>query len=168
MEQFMNVLNNDICDKCCNNTCIEHNINVSDIVTSVNQLKADKHDGSTNFYTDHIKNGTHKLYVYISLLFSSMIKHNSVPEEMLMSTLIPLIKNKRKSASSSDNNWAIALSSALCKLLDNVILNKLGNILATSELQFGFKKKHSTVMCTFVVDEVIQYYTNMNTPVNVC
>jgi len=31
----------------------------------------------------------------------------------------------------------------------------------TSHLQFGFKKKHSTTMCLFVLNEAIDYY-NLN------
>ena len=39
-----------------------------------------------------IKNGTHLLNVYISLLFSSMLVHGTVPAGLLLSTLVPLIK----------------------------------------------------------------------------
>ena len=31
--------------------------------------------------------------------------------------------------------------------------------------QYGFKKSHSTVHCSFVVNEVIQYYKNNNSNV---
>ena len=29
-------------------------------------------------------------------------------------------------------------------------------------MQYGFKKKHSTTQCTFVLEEIIQYYRNRN------
>ena len=51
------------------------------------------------------------------------------------------------------------------KLLDLIILNAHREKLDTCELQFGFKSKHSTTQCTFVLNEVAQYYTNHNTSV---
>ncbi len=32
--------------------------------------------------------------------------------------------------------------------------------LSSSDLQFGFKAKHSTAQCTLAVNEVVNYYTN--------
>ena len=52
------------------------------------------------------------------------------------------------------------MCSALSKLLDYIILEKFENVLVTSDSQFGFKKGHSTTQCSFVVNEVIQYYKN--------
>ena len=57
------------------------------------------------------------------------------------------------------------MCSALSKLLDYVILEKFENVLVTSDSQFGFKKGHSTTQCSFVVNEVIQYYKNRNSNV---
>ena len=34
------------------------------------------------------------------------------------------------------------------------------HVFQTSDLQYGFKQRHSTNQCTFVVNEVIQYYSN--------
>ena len=34
------------------------------------------------------------------------------------------------------------------------------HVFRTSDYQFGFKKNHSTIMCTFSVNEVAQYYLN--------
>ena len=95
-----------------------------------------------------------------------MIVHGYVPNDMLLSTVIPIPKNKRNSLNNSDNYRAIALSSALGKLLDNVILEKYKEYFQTTDLQYGFKKGHSTSQCTFVLNEVIKYYNNNNTDVN--
>ena len=94
-----------------------------------------------------------------------MIKHGSVPDKMLLSTLVPIPKNPRKSGGDSDNYRAIALSSIIGKILDQIILCKNLDLLQSCDLQFGFKRKHSTTQCTFVIQEVIDYYTRNNTPV---
>ncbi len=50
-------------------------------------------------------------------------------------------------------------------MLDKIILQKCSGVFLSSDLQYGFKQKHSTNQCTFVVNEVIQYYMNNNTNV---
>ena len=54
---------------------------------------------------------------------------------------------------------SIAISSLLSKILDNVIIERQQDFLSTSNYQFGFKAKSSTVLCTTMVNETIQYYT---------
>ena len=83
------------------------------------------------------------------------------PESMILGTMIPIPKDKKKSLCSSSNYRAIALSSNFSKILDWIILIKEKNSLCTSELQFGFKKGLSTTQCTFCMLEVIDYY-NVN------
>ena len=39
-----------------------------------------------------------------------------------------------------------------------MVLDKFSDSLCTSELQFGFKAKHSTNMCTMVLKETLAYY----------
>jgi len=94
-----------------------------------------------------------------------MIAHGSAPSNFRLSTLVPIPKNKRKSINDSNNYRAIALSSILGKVLDNCMLYKYQDILSTSDMQYGFKKHHSTTQCTFIVNEVIQYYINHNSSV---
>ena len=49
--------------------------------------------------------------------------------------------------------------SLLSKILDNVIIGRQQDFLSTSNYQFGFKAKSSTVLCVVMVNETIQYYT---------
>jgi hypothetical protein len=89
-----------------------------------------------------------------------MLRHGYPPGGFLTSTIVPIIKNKRKSKNDSDNYRAIALSSCLGKLFDWVILLNNQDALSTSEMQFGFKAEHSTTMCTFVMNDTIHYYND--------
>ena len=45
-------------------------------------------------------------------------------------------------------------------MIDNIILNRYHQFLVSSDLQFGFKRGHSTQMCTMVLKETISYYVN--------
>jgi hypothetical protein len=75
-----------------------------------------------------------------------------------MSLLRPIPKNRKKSLNDSSNYRSIAISSILLKIFDKVVLATHSQVLSTSNLQFGFKAKHSTTQCTFVLNEIIDYY----------
>lgn len=94
------------------------------------------------------------------MLSTSLIRHGFSPDGLCLATIIPIPKNARKSLNDSDNYRGIALSSVIGKMIDWVILNNNCDILRTSDLQFAYKSQHSTVQCTFLANEVIQYYRN--------
>ncbi len=67
-------------------------------------------------------------------------------------------KNKKKSLCDSDNYRPIALSSTIGETLDWVIVIKEWHILTSSNWQSGFKTGLSTSLCTFCMNETINYY----------
>ena len=74
-------------------------------------------------YGLHFIHGTNQLYIVLSLLFNAMIVHGYSPDGLSISTIQPLVKNKRKSLSDSSNFRVISLSSPVAKIFDWVILN---------------------------------------------
>ena len=138
-----------------NNYCIT----VQDVMNAVTHLKIGKSDGSEGLFSDYFINGTRRLYVFLSILFTVFLCHGFSPDSMILGTMIPIPKDKKKSLCSSSNYRAIALSSILSKILDWIILIKEQHLLCSSKLQFGFKKGLSTTQCTFSMLEIIDYYT---------
>ena len=80
-------------------------------------------------------------------------------------TFSPLVKNKRKCISNSDNYRAIALNSSFCKILDYIIIEYFRNIFKSSDYQFAYKRDFSTSLCTYTVMETIQYYVSRGSSV---
>jgi Reverse transcriptase (RNA-dependent DNA polymerase) len=72
------------------------------------------------------------------------------------STIIPI--PKKHHTTDSNNFRCIALRYVSCKLFDNAILHIFHDKLCSSELQFSFKSKNSTNICTMVLEETISYY----------
>ena len=73
--------------------------------------------------------------------------------------MIPIVKNKMGDVTNSDTHRATALSSLLGKLLDTIIMSSPADVLKKNcDLQFGYKAKHSTAMCTAMLIEIVQYY----------
>ena len=122
-------------------------------------IKLSKSDGHVGHCSDHIKYASGKVFIFISLLFNSMFMHGYAPHNMVISTIVPIPKNRKKSINDSDDYRGIALS-VLGKVLDWVFLKRYEKALQTYDMQFGFREKHSTTQCTFSMQETIQYYTN--------
>ncbi len=53
-------------------------------------------------------------------------------------------------------------------MIDIVMLMWYSHLLNTTDMQYAFKKGHSTVMCALVLKEVINYYLNNNSDVYTC
>jgi hypothetical protein len=168
MEDTMKVLDQRIRGSCDAGSCYhDHRLTVQAVNAAVMRLKAGKADCLPMFTSDQIIHGGDELVVHLTLLFNCMISHLYVPEKLKISTLVPITKNRRKSHHDSSNYRSIALGSIIGKVLDRVILSMHHQVLSTNPLQFGFKKKHSTTQCTFILQQVAQYYNDRQTPCHV-
>ena len=59
--------------------------------------------------SDHIINGTHRLYVLLSLLYNLMFYHGHTAADLLKSTIRSIPNDNKKSLSGSDNYRGISL-----------------------------------------------------------
>ena len=154
----MSVLKYEINELLVNECDYRYTISFNDVNRAIKKLKSGKDDGSEGLLSDHVINASQKFYNMLSLVYSAMLVHGIAPNSMLLATMVPIPKNKRKSLCDSDNYRSIALSSILGKVFDLIVLDKEQAKLVTSDLQFGFKDKSSTTQCTYVLNETIKYY----------
>ena len=89
------------------------------------------------------------------------------PPVFLHGVVIPIPKSIKLSLSSSCNYRVIVLSSIFSKILDKTIMSLQSEYLMTSELQFGFKEHSSTIMCSTLLIETVEYYVSNNSTVYV-
>jgi len=137
----------------------DHIFTTDDILVAIDRLNSHKNDGnSSGLSTDHFLNAGSDLSTHTAFLFTAMVIHGSAPRAFGASTIIPIPKKHNINVADSNNFRGIALSSIFCKVFDNVILDKFHKHLCTSDLQFGFKSKSSTNMCTMVLKETISHY----------
>ena len=64
-------------------------------------------------------------------------------------------KDYKTSLSSCVNYSGISLFNNICKLFDSVLLYLYRSQLSTFDMQFGFKARHSTSLCTLIFKEVV-------------
>lgn len=74
---------------------------------------------------------------------------------ILLGTITSIPKDNRENVLSSNNYRGIPLCSAISKIIDIVIIQRHQKILSSSDMQYAFKGKHSTVMCSLMLKEVV-------------
>ena len=74
-----------------------------DVLNSIGKLNAGKGDENGGLTTDHFINASEELSVHVSFLFSGFLTHGTAPEDMSLSTVIPIPKGRNCSLVDSIN-----------------------------------------------------------------
>ena len=119
------------------------------------RMKPKKADVSGSFTSEAILNAPDIFFDYMAMVYRSWLIHGTVTLSLLSCAFLPLFKGGLKDPSKTDSYRAIAGSSLLLKLFDNVILLLWGDLLGTDTLQFGFKAGTCTTKCTWMVTEQV-------------
>jgi len=78
------------------------------------------------------------------------------------------VKNKAGDVSHLNNYRAIALSPVLSKLFECVLEKFLSSQNIVDNHQFGFKRGHSTSLCTNALKQTVDYYISRGSYVFAC
>jgi len=177
-ENFQNTLNsvnNDSNTEFVNNVInANDNLNNVDTVTFhelknvVTRLKNNKSAGKDGVPAEVYKYASNRLLTLLSIFYTSCLRLNFLPEELMHVILVPLIKNKKKCASELGNYRPIAIATASSKLLELIMMSRLHNYLMTKDNQFGYKAAHGTEMAVYTLKETISYYKSLGSPVYLC
>ena len=106
---------------------------------ALKRLKPRKRDALFDTISDCYLNGPINLTTHLKNLVRLFILHGSVPNFVLLCTLLPLVKDGLADLTNSENYRAIAGGSLLLKILDITILLLEGDKLEFSELQFAYQ-----------------------------
>ena len=145
-----------------------HIITPHDVSSAIQDLKKGKSMGHDDLNAEHFIHAHCILHVMLSLLFTACISHAHLPDSMMKSIIVPLVKNKTGDLSDKNNYRPIALVTSASKILEIIILNFIEFFIDTSCNQFGFKRKSGTDMCVYSLKNTIQYYRQHNIPVFSC
>ena len=143
-------------------------LTTEDVAIAVTKLQSGKSPGWDHVSTDHLLHLHPDLLSVIAVLFNSMLNHSTLPSGLVFSLLVPIIKDKSSMLDDTSNYRAIALSTALSKVLELILLERLEPLLHTSDVQFGFKAEHSTTHATYVLKETVNHFTKLGSSVYAC
>lgn len=143
-------------------------VSVYDIISACKRQKLGKAVGPDNMAMEALINGTNRLYVHLAVLFNLFINYGHLPSGLMQSVIIPLVKNKSADLSDLNNYRAIAISPAVSKLFEAALEVYIKCYSAVENHQFGFKAGLSTSLCTNVLKQTVDYYTNRGSYVFAC
>ena len=112
--------------------------------------------------------GGPRLKLYLSILFNLFLLYGHVSDAFHRATIIPLVKCKTGDLSDVNNYRAIALSNCITKILGVLIYSFIESRDNADEYQFGFKRNHSTALCTHVFKQTVNYYRENGSHVFAC
>ena len=138
------------------------------VKTASQKLKSGKTDPLLCLTSDFFVNAPPILYDLLARILKCYIMHAHVSEYLLISNLIPIVKDKLGDITCSNNYRSIAISTAVTKIFDWVIILAYNEQLHLDDLQFSYQSKVSTSMCTWLAVETISYFTRNGSDVFVC
>ena len=123
---------------------------------AVCNMKSGKADLSGSYTSDLLLHSPDCVFEELAAVFRSFLVHGTVSRHLLLYAFLPLLKSL-KDPSKTESYRAIAGSSQILKVFDNVVLIVWGHLLGSDSLQFGFKPGCSTTQCSWLVSEVASY-----------
>ena len=107
------VIHNKICNlisrQCMVDKCdCKHKISLKDVKDALKTVKGGKFDPIYLIFSDCIKNSTDEFFQHLCLIFNKMLIHGISSADFNKSVIISIVKDKRKSKSSSENYRGIS------------------------------------------------------------
>ena len=149
------------CEYGCDAPYEELVVSIEEVTHAIEKLDLNKACGSDGICSEHLKYSSNVLVPLLAMCFTSFISHGFLPESMLSVVLVPVIKDKAGKISSKDNYRPIALASVISKLVEVIMLDRIEMYMNTNPNQFGFKRKHGTDQCIYVLKEIIDLYRRL-------
>jgi exonuclease III len=153
----------DLGDSCSFKKLTYHEVN-----DALKELKVGKSAGIDDLQSEHFKYADMSLSCLLCMIFNVMFSHGYVPQKLMQTLIIPIIKDKKGLVTDKDNYRPIAITSVVSKLVELILLERMQNELSTVCNQFGFKRKLGTDMCIFTLKQILEFYKCKNSPVYVC
>ena len=135
------------------------------IIGSMTRGKSPGHDGLS---IEHLQHAGPHLPRLLSMLFNLCLSHSYLPEEMIKTIVIPIVKNKTADLSDRNNYRPISLATVVSKVFDSMLNSQLTKHIELHDNQFGFRSGLSTESAVLCVKHAVKYYTKRQTAVHAC
>ena len=143
-------------------------VTIEEVKKATAALKPGKGDPIYSFSSDCMKVSSELLAEHISSMIKSFLIHGHIPQFLLLSTLVPIIKDKLGSINVSKNYRSVCLTSLILKQIDWVTISLFGENIGFHDLQFAYQSGVSSNMCTWAVTETVSYFLRNQSEVFGC
>ena len=92
------------------------------IIGCIKDLRNNKAAGLDGLTAEHLKFCSDKVLIMLAMCITTMLIHGYLPQNMISSVIIPVIKDKCGKITCKDNYRPIAISSIFMKVLEKLLL----------------------------------------------
>lgn len=138
------------------------------VATIISRMQRGKSPGHDGLSIEHFKHAGVYLSRVLSLFYSLCIGHSYLPEPLMRTIVVPVVKNKTGDTSDMNNYRPISLATTAAKVLDRLLNSYLLKHVEVHDAQFGFKAGVSTESAILSLKHTVKYYTKRRTPVYAC
>lgn len=132
---------------------------VDKVVKSMSRGKSPGYDG----LSVNLKHAGPHLPRVLALLYNVCLSHSYLPDALMRTVVVPVIKNKSGDVSDKNNYRPISLATVVAKVLDSMLSTHLDKHLNIHQNQFGFRSGLSTETAILCLKQTVKYYTNRKT-----
>ncbi|KAG7305138.1 hypothetical protein JYU34_010626 [Plutella xylostella] len=127
-----------------------------------------KSPGHDSLSIEHLQHAGVHLPRVLAMLLSFCVGHSYMPEDMMKTLVVPIVKNRTGDASDVNNYRPISLATIVAKVMDSMLDKQLDKHLHLHDAQFGFRSGLSTETAILCLKHTVRYYTDRKTPVYAC
>jgi len=128
---------------------------LQEVIESIQNQKKGKSSDPNGLHMESFIYGGLKLYIHLSLLFTSFVRHCYLPRSLMETVIKPMVKNKSGYLTDVNNYRAIALSNFETKICEAFILCKVSVDSEYDAPQFGFK----TLLVSVLLQDMPLYWS---------
>ena len=143
-------------------------VTTEEVVRAVQKLDTGKSSGLDGIFAEHLLHCSERLLSMLAVCITGFFVHGFLPDSMLSTVLVPIIKDKTGRIDRMDNYRPIALASVMSKVVEIILLNRISKLLSTYSNQFGLQQELGTDTCIYILKEIVEKYRSLNGCVFMC
>ncbi|CAH2085831.1 unnamed protein product [Euphydryas editha] len=114
---------------------------VNDVIRS---MKRGRSPGCDGLSVEHLQYTIVRLSSVLSMLYNLCVSHGYLPDAMMMTVVVPIVKNRTGDVADRFNYRPISIATIIAKVLDSQLDTHLNKVTKIHDAQFGFEPELST------------------------
>lgn len=127
---------------------------------TVRSMTRGKSPGHDSLSIEHLQHAGVHLPRVLAMFFTFCVRHAYLPEEMMRTLVVPIVKNRTGDASDTQNYRPISLATIVAKVMDSMLDGRLDKHLTLHDAQFWFRQGLSTETAILCLKHTVRYYTD--------
>ena len=136
-------------------------IEVEEVRCAMSRMKIGKASGLSGVALEMFKAGGDKCLKSLTNIFNDILFKNKLPEEWMLSSLVPIFKGKGDPLNPNSHRGIKLLKHAF-KLYEKILDGRLREVVDVDKMQYGFMPGRGTVDAVFVLRRLMEKFRAKN------